>query len=586
MAQAPRPLQFAPLALAALLAGASALAQTPPAPTAQPAPDSAEARAALDAELFYELLVGEMSAGSGDAASGSALVLDAARRSGDARLYRRATELALQSRSGEAALIAVRAWQQAWPDSRDANRFLLRILVSLNRISETALPLRQELALSPAAERIPILHALPHLFARTSDKALAARTVERALQDTLADKVLAPIAWTNIGRMRLAAGDKDGALAALRQAQQIDPGNDAAATLALQLVEEGIADAEPALAAYLAGNALPEVRLAYARWLIDVQRPDAARPQVDRVARSHPDIAQTWLLQASLRLQAGLLDEAQAALERFTQLIDALPADQRPERALTQAYLMQAQVAEKRGDYALAERWLARITSTDARLSVQARRAALLARQGRLEEALALVRAAPASDPDDERQKLQSEARILDLAGESARAYDALTRAATLAPEDNDLAYELAMLAEKIGRTADGEQILRAILARKSDHHHALNALGYSLADRGANLQEARTLIARALAQAPEDPYITDSLGWVEFRLGNHARAQQLLEEAFRKKPDAEIAAHLGEVLWALGRQERARTVWSEGLRIDKDNRTLRATLKRLGVTP
>ena len=130
------------------------------------------------------------------------------------------------------------------------------------------------------------------------------------------------------------------------------------------------------------------------------------------------------------------------------------------------------------------------------------------------------------------------------------------------------------------------EQLLRKLIAREPDYHHAYNALGYALADRGIRLKEARQLIQKALTFAPDDPFIQDSLGWVEFRLGNRAEALRLLESAFQKRSDVEIAAHLGEVLWSMGQQDRARQIWTKGVqRGGADNETLRSTLKRLGVS-
>ncbi|GAD24038.1 TPR repeat-containing protein [Acidovorax sp. MR-S7] len=584
------------MALACAIAAgmAPALAQTPPqatipAPPAEmevPDDNSSDAAAALNAELFYELLLSEMTTSQGDPGTGYALMLDAARRSGDTRLYRRATEIALESRSAEYALIAARAWQQAQPQSRDANRYMLRILVLLNRVADTAGPLRQELTQAPTRDKISSLHSLPQLYARVSDKALAARVVEQAVADDLTHPAVGPVAWTTVGRLRLAASDKPGALQAVQRAQALDATDDGAAMLALQLLEDGVTEAEPLLTGYLAGTPLPEVRMAYARLLLESQRLSEAQTQVEAVTRERPDAPEAWLVQASLHLQAQQLDAAQTSLQRFMQLLDTLPASEQRQRALTQAYLMQAQIAEKRGDFPQAESWLARIDNASDLLGAQSRRASLLARQGKLDEALALIRTIPAKDQDDERLKLQAEAQLLRDAGQYQKAYEAQSRAAALAPQDNDLAYDRAMLAEKAGRTDEMESLLREIIARKPDYHHALNALGFSMADRGVRLQEAKALINKALEYAPEDPFITDSLGWVEFRLGNTQEALRLLETAFQKQPNAEVAAHLGEVLWTLGERERALAVWREGLRLDKDDTALQSTLKRLGARP
>ena len=151
-------------------------------------------------------------------------------------------------------------------------------------------------------------------------------------------------------------------------------------------------------------------------------------------------------------------------------------------------------------------------------------------------------------------------------------------------PQDNDLLYELAMLDEKLDRLDDMERKLRELIKRQPNLPHAYNALGYSLADRNLRLAEAKQLITRALELAPEDPSITDSLGWVEFRLGNLPEALVLLKKAYANQADAEIAAHMGEVLWQLNQRDEARHIWREGMQKDADNETLRETLRRLKV--
>jgi tetratricopeptide (TPR) repeat protein len=142
------------------------------------------------------------------------------------------------------------------------------------------------------------------------------------------------------------------------------------------------------------------------------------------------------------------------------------------------------------------------------------------------------------------------------------------------------------MLAEKLGDLDDMERLLRRVIAAKPDYHHAYNALGYSFADRNVRLQEGKQLIQKALEYAPGDPFISDSLGWVEFRLGNQAEALRILDTAYKARPDPEIAAHLGEVLWTMGQRERAQAVWKEGLLLNAENETLQETLKRLRVKP
>ena len=216
--------------------------------------------------------------------------------------------------------------------------------------------------------------------------------------------------------------------------------------------------------------------------------------------------------------------------------------------------------------------------------SVQTRRAAILARQGKLDEARELIHALPEESPADARMKISAEVQILRDNKKYQLAYDLLARELVANPQDMDFLYDKAMMAEKLGRMDEMERLLRQAIATKPDYHHAYNALGYSLADRNLRLPEARYLILKALEFAPADPFISDSLAWVEFRSGNHPEALRILQQAFKDRPDAEIAAHLGEVLWVMGQREQAQAIWREGLGINSENETLRETLRRLGV--
>ncbi len=583
------------ITLACILAAGASTVQAQPVP-AEPLPPTAaeteaaisseEATAALNAELFYELLLSEITASNGDPGTAYALMLEAARRSRDGQLYRRATDIALQSRSAEYALVAAKAWKEALPQSRDANRYLLQILIALNRIGETPDLLQQELSNSSARTRVGTVQALPQLYGRASDKAQAAAVVEKALALELTNPAVAPTAWVTIGRMRLAAGDKPGALDAARRSSTLEPTNDGAALLALQLMEEGVKDAEALLAPYLAGKPLAEIRMTYARALLEAQRFADARTQIEAVTREKPDMPEAWLVQASLDLQADQLPQAEASLQKFLALLEPLPTSEPRSNARTQAYLMLSQIAEKRGDVDQAEAWLTRIDSPSGLLTAQSRRAGLLARQGKVTEARAILRALPAKTAEEERQKLIAEVQLLREVKDFQAAYDLQAQAAAKHPDDIDLAYDQAMLAERLGKLDVMERQLRQIIARQPDYHHAYNALGYSFAERGIRLPEAKTLIAKALELSPGDPFITDSLGWVEFKLGRREEAARLLEQAFKKQPDAEIAAHWGEVLWSLGQRDKALSVWRDALKINADNDTLKETLKRLGAKP
>ncbi|HVE54416.1 MAG TPA: tetratricopeptide repeat protein, partial [Ramlibacter sp.] len=244
------------------------------------------------------------------------------------------------------------------------------------------------------------------------------------------------------------------------------------------------------------------------------------------------------------------------------------------------------QIAEKRRDFVQAGAWLDRIENSQDLVQAQNRRASILARQGRMDEARKLIRGLPERTPADARMKTMAEVQLLRDNKQYKPAYELLSQAVAKDPADADLAYDQAMIAEKMGDFAGMERLLRQIVARKPDYHHAYNALGFSLAERNQRLPEAKQLIQKALEFAPGDPFITDSLGWVEFRMGNRAEALRILQGAYKDKPDPEIAAHLGEVLWSLGQREQAQAIWREGLLLNSENETLQETLKRLRVKP
>jgi tetratricopeptide (TPR) repeat protein len=543
------------------------------------------ASSALDSELFYRLLIGEMTARDGDAGAGFALILDSARKTNDALLYQRATDLALQSRAGDAALQAAAAWKQAYPASSDANRYVLQILIALNRINDTLEPLKSGLALVSSAERSLAISAVPRAYARVGDKKLAASVVEEALATYAINPATSVAAWTTIGRMRLASGDTVGALEAAKKGASANALAEGPVLVALEVMGPKFAGAEALVKSYLASaKPLPEIRMGYARALIDDGRLAEAVTQLKVVNSEKPEFAPAWLVLGSLQLQDMLLAPAQASLERYVELSlkakEAVDTDE-PDRGLAQAYLSLAQIAEKRKDFAGAEAWIGKIENAGEMIQAQTRRASILANQGKLSQGQQLIRSLPERNPGDARQKLLAEVGLLRDLKQYKLAYDLLTQVAAAYPQESDILYDQAMMAEKLGQMADMERLLREVMVLKPDGYSAYNALGYSFADRKIRLPEAKQLIQKALEFAPNDPFIRDSLGWVEFRLGNLAEAGQILGDAFRAKPNAEIAAHLGEVLWAQGQRDKALAIWREGMLLEPDNETLVETIKR-----
>lgn len=569
-----------------------ALSQAPVAPAA-PAkaetPSTPPAQSAMTARLMYELLLGELSFQRGDAQSATALMLDAARRTNDESLFKRAAELAVQSRSGPAALEATRAWRQAYPKSVAAGQYELQVLVVLGRIAETEDAVRRFITTLPAEERVNFITALPAIYQRVPNKAEAAAVAERALGDALKDPALAPAAWTSIGRLRLQAGDKTGALSAATLGQSANVQSEWPALLALQLMGAGEANAEAMVKRYLAsGSAKPEVNIAYARALVELGRNADAHTELARLTQQAPNAPDAWLVQGALFADERQYPQAEASLQRYLDLTQQPASETGVDRRTgrDQARMMLARVAERRGDLARAETLLASVESPEQALAVQVRRAEVLARQGQMDAARRAIQSAPERAPDDARLKIQAEAQLLRDHQQPDAAYRLLADELKKDPDDEGLLYDTAMAAERAGDVKEMERLLRQLIEINPEAANAYNALGYSLADRGLRLPEAKQLIEKAVQLVPDDGYILDSLGWVEFKMGRMQEARKILEQAMKMRPDAEIAAHLGEVLWASGDRDGARKVWRDGQRLNPENETLLKTLKRFKVTP
>jgi tetratricopeptide (TPR) repeat protein len=545
----------------------------------------APADSQLDGPLFYQLLLGEMNARGGDASAAYSLILDAARKTKSAELFQRAVEIALQARSGASALQAAQAWRQVVPESKKANSFLFQILIGLNRISDTLEPLKQELASMPAGGRQAFIESIPQYYARTSDKKLAALTVEKALLQYLLDPSEAATAWTSIGRMRFEAEEFSSAIEATRKAQTADPSAEGPVLLSLLMMRAKVHQAETLILLHLDKKPTPTIRMEYARVLLGAQRFSEAQAQLQIITTEYPDFLDAWLIQGVLQVQENDLNSAEKSLKKYlslSQTDQGKPLD--ADRGTTQAYLSLAQIAELRKDYPGADAWLGRIDSKDDILSAQLRRAVLMAKQHDVDGALRLIRGQGERSEADARLKIATEVQILRDDKQYAAAYKVLVEATNRKPSDWDFVYDMAMVVEKMGNMAEMERLLRSIITAKPDYHHAYNALGYSLADQGLKLPEAKQLILKALEYSKDDPFIMDSLGWVEFRSGNLEVALSILQGAFRTKPDAEIAAHLGEVMWTMGKHQEAIGVWKKGSLLNPENNTLIETVKRLGV--
>jgi len=333
------------------------------------------------------------------------------------------------------------------------------------------------------------------------------------------------------------------------------------------------------------GPVAPDLRLGYARSLIAMQATSDSQSQLQRLTQDHPDFAPGWLLLGMLQVDLNQTSQARQSLSRHVALVKD-SSDPEQQVGLTEALMTLSQLAQQQGELEQAGRWLNQIPASADPVRLAIRRADLLDQQGRSEEArLVLTQAQPVT-PQQVRRKTLALSQWLRDHQQAEQAQALLEPALHQDPEDAELLTEQSLVLEKLQRHDEMETVLRRLMRARPQDPHAYNALGYSLADRGVRLEEALSLITKAVELAPKDPFIQDSLGWVEFRMGRMTEATRILRAAWQARPDAEIAAHLGEVLWSQGLRDEAGKIWREGLMLKANNETLQQTIKRLGFKP
>jgi len=523
----------------------------------------------LTAEALYEFLLAEVALQRGQVGVATQAYLDLARRSKDARVARRATEVAMHARMPNAATEAARLWHDADPESDDALRAVSSLLVSANRLDD-AEPFLRKVIGRRQGDPGESLQQLTQFLGSNSDKAGVLRIVRR-LAEPHGESAGAQLA---VAQAALAAKDDLLARTQARKALALKPGWEQAALVEAAVVQK---DSNAAAADYLNGflGSYPKsvtVRSTYARLLVGERRPDAAREQFKILTDENPDDANVVYDVALLAMQLEDWPLAEGHLKRLLGM-------EFRDRELLNLHLGQIAEEQKRYPEAL-ERYRA-VEKGEHRLGAQIRQAGVIAKQGNLDAARGLLQGASAVNPQQRVQLVVAETQLLREANRADEAFKVSEQALQKIPDNPELLYDHAMLAEKLDRVDVMEASLRKVIAVKPDHAHAYNALGYSLADRNLRLAEARELIEKAHQLAPDDFFILDSLGWVLYRQGDLEGAFRHLDRAYKGRPDAEIAAHLGEVLWKLGRREEAIRVWQEGTRKDAGNETLKKTIRQ-----
>ena len=350
---------------------------------AEPAQDKTPPQSALDGLLFYQLLLGEMNVREGSPGMGVSMVLDAARKTRDPALFQRAIDIALQSRSGEAALQAAQAWKRELPTSQEPNRYILQIQLALNRIPEAGQALAASLNELPVDEQIGAIISIPRVFARVHDKALAAQVVEKALAQALTRPALAATAWTTVGRMRRDADQMPQAIDAALKGHAADKNAQGPIILALSLLSTNAPLLKAMLDEAMQGPVAAELRLGYARTLIGQRAYGDALAQLERLTQQSPELAQGWLMLGLMQQDMGQSLQAEQHLLRYLALNRE---DKEPEQEAgrAEALLALSQMAQQKGQIERANQWLSQIPASVDPIRLGSRRAELLAQQGRL----------------------------------------------------------------------------------------------------------------------------------------------------------------------------------------------------------
>ncbi|MES2024616.1 MAG: tetratricopeptide repeat protein [Pseudomonadota bacterium] len=529
----------------------------------------------LTSELMYKLLRAELSYQRGDWQLPYVTMLSTAQETRDPRLARRAAEIALNAKQVGEALSAVRLWHELAPNSDEANQFYLGLVVLGDNLKEAKPIFVERLReANPQARGLLILQ-IQRLLSSTKDKNAAFAVLEE-ITAPYQDLVETHIA---LAQSAFAKNDIVRARTEAQTALKMKPDLEIAVLMVAQSMPDR-AQALQILSNFLKDNPKSrDVRIAYAKILIDDKQYDQARTQFDILLQANPNDLTILYAMGILGAQTNDIPTAEKYLTAYLKALEENPDD---DRDPVQALLILSQIAEDRKDYPAALKWLAQVEPGPAYLAAQIRSAQIMAGTGDVNGARNLL---SHLKPEGQREQIQiivADAQLLRDANRIPEAMTVLNNGLKRFPDDTGLLYDHAMLAEKANRFDLMETSLRKIIRLAPDNQHAYNALGYSFADRNIHLQEARTLIEKALKIAPEDPFIMDSMGWVLFRQGHLPEAESYLRRAYAIRPDVEIGVHLGEVLWVKGEKADAQKLWRDANQKDPKSDLLKSTLTRL----
>lgn len=523
----------------------------------------------LSSELLYEFLLSEIASQRGNDTLAVEGITDLAKKTRDPRLAMRAAHLALQFGQIDKAIEALRIWRDADPSSLMARRMLSSVLLRSGKLDEAGEEFVKLLKADEDHSGQTFVQ-IYQMLAAYPDKAAALKLLRELAQ--LYPRV-AEAHW-GVAQLAQASGDGELALNEVRQARRLRPDWDMAVSLeALLLQKNAPQQGLDVLHSYLSSYPdAREIRLQYARALLDQKQYKPARDEFQRMADDNPDNPDMAYAIALISLQLNDLKSAEIQLKH------ALSKGKK-EQDTVQYYLGQLSEAKKNEEEAIA--YYREVKGGEYQVTAQIRIAYLLSKRGQLAEARQLLQQARATDNHQRVQLAMVEAQILREANQFDEAYRVLNQALEKLPNHIDLLYETAMMADKVGKPDVFEQLMRKLIKIKPDHAQAYNALGYGMLERNERIPEAMQLVEKALQLAPDDAAIMDSVGWGYYRSGKLDESVKMLRRAFAGNANPEIAAHLGEVLWVRGDKEEAKKIWQDSLKENSGNEQLQAVIKK-----
>lgn len=527
--------------------------------------------------LLFKLLRAELAAQRGDWQLAYATMLVTAQQTRDPRLAHRAADIALNARQTNEALAAVRLWRELAPSSKTAQQFYLALVMVKGDLTEAQAIFAELLKNAAPNTRGLLILQIQQLLGRVKDK-------DRAF--AILDSVTTPyqdLYETHIAlaQSAFAKGETAHARAEAQIALRIKPDMEIAALMIAQATPDPVLAAQ-GLKDFLAAHPKARnIRMAYAKFLVEQKDYKEARNQLDILLADKPDDVGILYAIGVLGAQTNDLATAEEYLKKYVQALTAAPDN---ERDPSQALLILAQIAIDRKELPEALKWLEQVPPGPSYFDAQILSARVMAAHGDLEGARRLLATTTAEGQQQQVQLAVTDATLLRDAKRMPEALAVMDKIVKRFPTDTELIYDYAMMAEKADDLALMEANLRKIMKLAPHNQHAYNALGYSLADRNIRLPEALKLLTKALELAPKDPFILDSMGWVQFRLGHLDKAEEYLRQSYAVRNDVEVGVHLGEVLWVKGEREEAKDLWRAAQQKNPQNDLLQSTLARLKV--